>query len=104
MIALSRGDTGVNWHGTPGHRQRGSSTEEYLFGPWVRWVIVPRRGVREEGRSCCLDDAVLKDGGLAYRSARSRQTFFAALWCLLPCCAWRMLSVFGRISSDALRS
>lgn len=103
VIALSTGDTGVNWHGTPGSEQRGSSTEEDLVGSWVGWVILLRRRLKK-GQSCCLDDAVLKDGGLGDRSARARQAFFATLWCLLPCCGWRMLSVFGRFSFDAVRA
>lgn len=71
VVELSTGDKGVNRHGTPGSGWRGSSTEEYLFGSWVGWVILLRRGLKEKGRSSCLDDAVLKDGGLGYRSAKA---------------------------------
>lgn len=72
MIALSRGDT--EWAGTAprGPDTGGSSTEEFLFGSWVRWVILLRRGLREMGRSSCLDDVVPIGSGLGHRSARAR--------------------------------
>lgn len=49
----------------------GSSTEEDLFASWVGWVILLRKGLREKGRSGCLDDAA-PESGLGHRSARVR--------------------------------
>jgi len=81
-----------------GQQHRGVS------GSQVGWVMLLRRRLREKERSGCLDGAVPEDGGLGPRSGRARWTFFAALWCLFLCCAWRMLPVFGRINFDDIRA